>query len=301
MQGEKRFAAFAALIGGVVAVGWSAIFVRWTEMPGVSSAFYRMLIASVVMWGILMVQRGHPRKIDAQVIPLAFLGGVFFAADVGFFNVAVMHTEAGSATFLGNNAPVVVGLLTWAITRKLPSGRFWLALALAVVGGALIVSIDWGRLRSASGADMIAVAASVAFALYLVATERLRTIADTTTIVTLSATASAAALLVFALFGHISLAVPGLHPLLACVGLGIICQVAGYWFLTYALGHLPATVSSVVMLGVAPITAILAYFLFGEAMTPVQLLGGALILAAVWMISHPTGKGEGDRDQGATE
>jgi drug/metabolite transporter (DMT)-like permease len=301
MQGEKRFAAFAALIGGVVAVGWSAIFVRWTEMPGVSSAFYRMLIASVVMWGILMVQRGHPRKIDAQVIPLAVLGGVFFAADVGFFNVAVMHTEAGSATFLGNNAPVVVGLLTWAITRRLPSGRFWLALALAVAGGALIVSIDWGRLRSASGADMMAVAASVAFALYLVATERLRTIADTTTIVTLSATASAAALLVFALFGHISLAVPGFHSLLACVGLGLVCQVAGYWFLTYALGHLPATVSSVVMLAVAPITAILAYFLFGEAMTTIQLLGGALILAAVWMISHPAGRGEGDRDQGATE
>jgi drug/metabolite transporter (DMT)-like permease len=296
MHGDKRALAFAALVGGVIAVGWSAIFVRWTEMPGVASAFYRMLIASVALWVMVLVQRGWRLRIDPGVIPLAALGGVFFAADVGFFNVAVMHTAAGSATFLGNNAPVVVGLLTWAMTRKLPSGRFWMALVTAVVGGALIVSIDWGRLRSASGADTMAVAASVAFALFLLATERLRLIADTTTIVTLSATASTVALLAFAVVGRISLSVPGTHSLLAVVGLGLICQVAGYWFLTYALGHLPATVSSVVMLGVAPVTAILAFFLFGEAMTEVQLFGGGLILAAVWMISHPTNKGTGNRD-----
>jgi drug/metabolite transporter (DMT)-like permease len=84
-----------------------------------------------------------------------------------------------------------------------------------------------------------------------------------------------------------SLAVIGARPLLAAVGLGLICQVGGYTCLTYALGHLPATVSSVVMLGVAPVTAVLAFFLFGEAMTGIQLLGGGLILGAVWLISRP--------------
>ena len=296
MQGEKRMLAFAALIGGVIAVGWSAIFVRWTEMPGVTSAFYRMLIASVALWGIVFAKRGRRLQIPAKVIPLTLLGGVFFAADVGFFNVAVMRTSAGGATFLGNNAPVVVGLLTWAITRKLPSARFWLALVTAVVGGALIVSIDWGKMQAAWTGDLMAVAASVAFAFFLVATERVRAMADTTTIVTLSATASTVALLACALAGHMSLAVDGAGPLLAVLGLGLICQVGGYTCLTYALGHLPATVSSVVMLGVAPVTAILAFFLFGEAMTGIQLFGGGLMLAAGWMISHPTRREQGLRD-----
>lgn len=287
MHREKRVLAFAALIGGVIAVGWSAIFVRWTEMPGVTSAFYRMLIASVALWAIVFAKRGRRLQIPARVIPLTLLGGVFFAADVGFFNVAVMRTSAGGATFLGNNAPVVVGLLTWVITRKLPSGRFWLALVTAVVGGALIVSIDWGKMRAAWTGDLMAVAASVAFAFFLVATERVRAMADTTTIVTLSASASTVALLACALAGHMSLAVIGARPLLAAVGLGLICQVGGYTCLTYALGHLPATVSSVVMLGVAPVTAVLAFFLFGEAMTGIQLLGGGLILGAVWLISRP--------------
>jgi drug/metabolite transporter (DMT)-like permease len=287
MHDDKKILAFAALIVGIISISWSAIFVRWTDMPGVASAFYRVLIASIALWGILLMQRGRLR-IPPRLIPLTALGGIFFAADLGFYNVAVLHTSAGSATFLGNNAPVVVGLVTWFITRKLPATRFWLALVIAIAGGCLIVSIDWIHMRSASSADLLAFFASVCFALYLVATERLRMISDTMTIIALSTTASAIALLVFALLGHISLVVPSVHSLFAVAGLGFICQLTGYFCLTYALGHVPATVSSVVLLAVAPLTALLAFFLFGEAMTVLQLLGGGLILAAVWIITYPT-------------
>jgi drug/metabolite transporter (DMT)-like permease len=285
MHDDKRVLAFAALITGIISISWSAIFVRWTDMPGVASAFYRVLIASIALWVILLVKRRHRLRIPRQLIPLTALGGIFFAADLGFYNVAVLHTSAGSATFLGNNAPLVVGLITWFMTRKLPSARFWLALMIAIAGGCLIVSIDWIHMRSASSADLLAFVASVCFALYLVTTERLRMISDTATIVALSTTASAIALFVFALWENISLTVPGVHPLFAVMGLGFICQLTGYFCLTYALGHVPATVSSVVLLAVAPLTALLAFFLFGEAMTILQLLGGGLILTAVWIIT----------------
>jgi drug/metabolite transporter (DMT)-like permease len=286
MPDDKRILAFAALIAGIISISWSAIFVRWTDMPGVASAFYRVLIASVALWAILLMQKGRRLRIPLQLIPLTAVGGIFFAADLGFYNVAVLHTSAGSATFLGNNAPIVVGLVTWFMTKKLPSARFWLALVVAIAGGCLIVSIDWIHMRSASSADMLAFVASICFALYLVTTERLRMISDTTTIVVLSTTTSAIVLLVFALWGHISLDVPGVHSLFAVAALGFICQLAGYFCLTYALGHVPATVSSVVLLAVAPLTALLAFFLFGEAMTVIQLFGGGLILTAVWIITN---------------
>ena len=277
--------AYAALIAGVISISWSAIFVRWTDMPGVASAFYRVLIASGALWTILLMQRGRRLRIRPQLIPLTALGGIFFAADLGFYNVAVLHTSAGNATFLGNNAPVVVGFVTWFITRKRPSLRFWLALVIAIAGGCLIVSMDWIYVRSASFADLLAFVASICFALYLVTTERLRMISDATTIVALSTPASAIALVAFAFWRHISLVVPTVHSLFAVAGLGFICQLAGYFCLTYALGHVPATVSSVVLLAVAPLTAVLAFFLLGEAMTALQLLGGCLILTAVWIIT----------------
>ena len=286
MLNDKKLIAFAALLAGVVSISWSAIFVRWTNMPGVASAFYRVLIASIVLWAILLMRRGGHFRIPVRLIPLSSLAGIFFAADIGFYNVAVLHTSAGSATFLGNNAPIVVGLATWFLTRKLPSFRFWVALAIALVGACLIVSIDWRHMRSSSSADLMAVVASICFAFYLLTTERLRADSDTATIVALSTTASTVALLVFALCGHTSLAVPGLQSLLAVAGLGLICQMTGYFCLTYALGHVPATVSSIVLLAVAPLTALLAFIFFGEAMTTLQILGGGLILAAVWIIAN---------------
>jgi drug/metabolite transporter (DMT)-like permease len=277
--------AYAGLAVGVVAISWSAIFVRWTQMPGVASAFYRVFFACLALWPLLLFSRAKFVRMDRSTFLLGVLGGAFFAGDIGFYNIAVLHTSAGGATFLGNNAPLVVGLLTWATTRKLPSRRFWTALVTALAGACLIVAGDMRHFGMRSSADILAVIASVCFALYLLVTERLRESCDTSTILALSTTASTVVLLVFAVSARIPLAVPSVASFAALVGLGLVCQLAGYFSLTYALGHLPATVSSVILLAVAPLTALFAFVIFKERMTVVQILGGGLVLVGVWIVS----------------
>jgi drug/metabolite transporter (DMT)-like permease len=284
MPATPRLKAFAALGLGVVSISWSAIFVRWAAMPGIASAFYRVLIASSVLWLLLLARRPFRLPVPRRIVLLSALGGLFFAGDLAGYNIAVLHTSAGNATFLGNNAPLVVGLLSWRLTRRRPSSRFWIALAIASTGALCIVSSDLGR--SSASADALAIFASVCFALYLLVTERVRGLLDTLTLSTLSATACAVSLLALSAATRTSLAVPHLSSLAALVGLGLVCQLAGYFSLTYALGHLPATVSSVTVLAVAPLSALLAYWLFHEPMTPLQLSGGAFILAAVWVVSR---------------
>jgi drug/metabolite transporter (DMT)-like permease len=286
MRTERRFAALCALAGSVIAISWSAIFVRWTTMPGVSSAFYRTLIAAPVLWAVLPLQRASGRRISRVTFWIAVAGGVFFAGDVGFWNTAVMHTSAANATFLSNIAPLFVGLFTWALTRRLPSRRFWIAFLVGAVGSGLIVAADLHLTLTRSSADGLAVLAAICFALYLVITGRLREQHDTGLILALSTTASAATLLVWALAGRLSLVVPGAGPLWALLGLGLVCQVGGYFGLTYALGHLPTTVTSILFLGVAPLTAVFAWIIFGERMTPAEIAGGALILAGLWIVGR---------------
>jgi drug/metabolite transporter (DMT)-like permease len=278
--------AYGTLAIGVVAIAWSAIFVRWAEMPGVTSAFYRMLIGAMVLWPMLLLSKVKLRSVSKNGWMLAVLGGVFFAGDVGLFNTAVMHTSAGSATFLANNSPLLVGLLTWGITRKIPAWRFWVALAIASTGAWLIVWVDAHHAASESAADWLAVGSSVCFAMYLMATERLRKDMDTRVLVTISATASAAALLVLASLAHASLAIPNARSLADLLALGLVCQVLGYFCLTYALGHLPATMTSVVLLTVAPLTALFAFGIFGERMTWLQMVGGLLVIVGVWIVSR---------------
>jgi drug/metabolite transporter (DMT)-like permease len=238
----QRWKAYAALTLGVVAIGWSAIFVRWTAMPGLASAFYRVFFATLLLWPYLLLVRRTRLRIDKRTLVLAGLGGCCFAGDIGLYNIAVLRTSAGSATFLGNNSPLFVGLLTWAITRKLPSTRFWTALATALIGAFCIISVDAHHLGTRSSADMLAVIASACFALYLLFTERLRQTCDTVTLLALSTAASAMALFtICACTQHTLqiLIIPSVPSLLALLGLSLVSQLTGYLCLTYALGHLP--------------------------------------------------------------
>jgi drug/metabolite transporter (DMT)-like permease len=285
MSQKAKVLPLAVLAFGVLSISWSAIFVRWAQMPGIASAFYRLLIASAVVWIILLTQKSQQRAVTRKMLLLASLGGMFFAADVGSYNVAVLNTTAGGATFLGNNAPLVVGLLTWLLTRKLPPRPFWTALLLGSAGAWLIVYVDRVDLPIRSYGDLLACLASVCFALYLVVTERVREQMSTLTLVALSTTASALALFLFAISTKTSLSIPSGSALASLVGLGLVCQLSGYYCLTYALGHLPATITSVFLLAVAPLTAIWAFFFFNERMTLLQWFGGGLILAAVWVVS----------------
>jgi drug/metabolite transporter (DMT)-like permease len=294
MHGKSKLTAFAALAAGVLAISWSAIFVRWTHMPGVASAFYRLFIAAILLWIVLLVKRFPIAHLNGRSILLSSLGGIFFAGDVGLYNVAVLRTAAGSATFLANVSPIFVGLLTWYATRKLPSRRFCTALAIAFAGAFLIVSMDFRSRQTGFSADLLAVMAAICFAGYLFITEHVRGKLDTVILAALSTTASAISLLFFTVCAQVSLTVPGIASLAALIGLGVICQFAGYFCLTYALGHLPATATSIVLLGVAPLTAINARIVFNERMMPLQLLGGGFILIAVWIVSRVPNTGRQD-------
>jgi drug/metabolite transporter (DMT)-like permease len=91
---------------------------------------------------------------------------------------------------------------------------------------------------------------------------------------------------VFALILRVPLAIPDHKTLLALLGLGLVSQLGGYLALTYALGHLPATITSVSLLSQGPLTALLAALLLGEPLTGYQIAGGVLVLVGVGLANR---------------
>jgi drug/metabolite transporter (DMT)-like permease len=217
---------------------------------------------------------------------LGGLAGVFFAFDLGLFNTAVLNTSAANATLLGNNAPVIVGLASWFVFRKRPSAMFWMGLALALIGSAFIVGNDALRHANFGSGDAMAMIASVFFASYLITIERVRSDVDTLTLTTVAVAASAATLLVLCLLLGVPLWGYTTHAWLELIGLGIVSQVGGYLAITYALGHLPATITSVGLLGQAPLTALLAIPLLGEPLIASQIIGGVLVLTGIYVVNR---------------
>jgi len=282
---RRGWAAYLALGIGVICIAWSALFVRWAGVSGPASAFYRALVATIVLvpaW----LWRGRRRPLAARPAALGVLAGVFFAIDLALFNSAVMNTSAANATLLGNNAPILVGLGSWVVFRKRPAAIFWIGLALALVGSACIVGSDALTPAAFGSGDVMAITASVFFAAYLLTIGIVRSEIDTLTLTTVAVAASSAVLLVLCLLLRVPLSGYSTHAWLSLIGLGVVSQVGGYLAITYALGHLPATVTSVGLLGQAPLTALLAIPLLGEPLSASQIIGGVLVLAGIYVVNR---------------
>ena len=64
--------------------------------------------------------------------------------------------------------------------------------------------------------------------------------------------------------------------------LALISQIAGQGFAAYALGHLPAVFSSLVLFFEVLAAVLLAWLIFAEPVSVWQLGGGLLILAGIY-------------------
>ena len=271
---------------------------RWADVPGTASAFYRVLIAGAVLipWWLATKKGDSPlfsqRKGTAysrQAAWVAIAGGVFFALDIALWNTAVMRTQAAVASILGNNTPFFVGILSWVVFHRRPRASFWIGLALSLAGCLAIMSERLWAGSETPGSltgNLMALAASVFFAAYLATTERVRRTMDTLTFNALAIAGSIASLFVICLVLGLPLTGYSMRTWLALAGLGLVSQLMAYYALVYALGHLPATVTSVGLLAQVPGTAALAWLLLGEPLTPMQIAGGVVVLAGIYVVNR---------------
>jgi len=278
--------AYLVLALGVFAIGWSAIFVRWAEVPGWTSAFWRMTIAQLVFVPWALAARGPRRRPSRAAIVAAMIAGAFFATDLAFFNTAVMVSSAANATLLGTNAPIFVALGAWLLYRDRPTPVFWLGFALSFIGMVAIVGLDIVRHPRLGVGDAFAVAGSACYAGYLLYVRRSRQDIDALTFSAISGVTAAATLLVICLAIGTPLHGYPLRSWGAMIGLALVTQVVGHLSVAYSLGRLPVSVTSIALLGQAPITAVLAVPLLGERLSGLQLLGGALVLAGIYVVNR---------------
>jgi drug/metabolite transporter (DMT)-like permease len=134
--------------------------------------------------------------------------------------------------------------------------------------------------------DVLAITASVFFAAYLIVTERVRQSMDTLTFNALAMAGSVAALFIIGASLGLPLAGFSTRTWMALTGLGLISQLVAYYALVYALGHLPATITSVGLLAQIPCTAALAWILLGEPLGAAQLAGGAVVLVGIYVVTR---------------
>ena len=279
-----KFLPYLALVVGALGMAFSAIFVKWAGAPGAVNGVYRMGIAAAVLAIPFGVQARRQRPLSRRHVWLAVLAGLLFAGDLATWNTATLITSAANSTLLANTSPLWVGLGALLLFKEKLRPGFWAGLLLAMTGAMAIFGADYLRHPSLGLGDLLALVAGFFYGSFFLAAQRAREQLSALVAWWISAVASTLALLIAALVLRQPLFGYSLATYLNLAAVALVTQVIAYLCVSYALGHLPASVVSPTLLMQPVLTALLAVPLLGEKLGLPQLVGGALVLAGISIV-----------------
>lgn len=289
-ESRKVTTALVALLAGAVCIGLSPILVRLSEVGPTVTAFYRVWLGLPVMglWMLMQSPRmgskgSAPRP--AREWMLLLLPGVFFAGDLGFWHASIGMTTIANATLLCNLAPIHVTLVSALIFGERFSRTFLFSLLLAISGAAILIGASSGFGGIYVKGDVLALITSLFYAAYLITVGRMRSRHSTITIMFWSSLMAGLVLLV-----PVMIQSGGTLPLPqtlngwgVLITLALVSHLGGQGLIALALAHLSTAFTSVALLLQPVVSALLAWWLFGEALGAWQWLGGMVVMVSIYL------------------
>ncbi|BDA83501.1 membrane protein [Aureimonas sp. SA4125] len=276
-------AALALLVLGAMAMGISPVFVRNSEVSSFASAFWRVALALP----LLLVWARAGRKTAVEPLwaglrrPPILLSGLFFSGDLIFWHLAIAHTTIANATFLACLAPLWVALLSRLTIGEAVSRHTVIGLCICVPGAALLILHSAGSGQWLG--DLYGVLTSFFFGIYFLTIRTARKDLGAGPTTFLSTLVTAIILLAAAMIAGGGFAPDSASGATNLLALGVISHAGGQGLLTIALGVLSASFSSLVIFVEAVAAALFGWLFAGEALVPLQVIGGLLILFGVWI------------------
>jgi len=289
-----------AFFAGIAGISFAAIFVRLAlPAPPVVTGFYRMLFASCAMsaWALVAARtRGARVVMGRRATLLSLAAGACFGTDLALWNTAIVKTSVATATLLVNTTPLTVGLYARVVLGERLSSRFALGALLALSGAALLLGISREDLERTQGA-LLALAAALFYTGYLLFMKAARVRADAAPALLLSSLGATAVLGLYALAGGLPFHGFPASSWAAMAGAAGISQLGGVFGIVWALRYLPATVASVALLSQPVGTALLGWWILGEALSLPQTAGGLTVLVGIALASRGVSASSHRRDK----
>jgi drug/metabolite transporter (DMT)-like permease len=271
----------ALLVLGVTAVSFSSIFIRLAKAPALSVAFYRNAIAAAILLPFAL--RWHSdelRGLTSRQWVTAFLAGALLALHFALWIPSLSYISVGASTVLVTTQPVWVAAFGRALGDRV-SSKAVAGIALSLAGALVIFGRDLGSADFRG--DALAVAGAVAAAGYFVAGRSLRREVSLLTYVGVAYSVCAVILaFVVAIAGQpFSGFEAKAYALFGLMALGP--QILGHTVFNYLLAHVEPGVIAIAVTGEPVGATLLALAFFGEVPPWTAFVGGALILAGIWV------------------
>lgn len=269
---------------GVVAVSFSAIFIRIAEAPSLTIAFYRNAFSALILLPLLLARRrseikGLSREQSAIAAAAAGLLALHFAVWIS----SLSFTTVAASVVLVTSSPIFVAAGERIFFGERTSRSTFVGILIGLVGAAVVSGGDLGLARRAVGGDLLALAGAVAAAGYFIAGRRLRREVSLLTYVGIVYAATAVLLLPMVVLSR--------APLTGFSGMAwtmfglqaLVPQMMGHTIFNYLLKDVDATIVAIAILGEPVGSTLLALAFFGEVPPWTAVAGGVLVLAGIYV------------------
>ncbi len=287
---EERVPPLAGLAVAVVAVSTSAILVRWSTAPSLVKAFYRVAFTVAL---ILPFARGYGddlRALSRRDLASALFAGVALAAHFAVWFESLEWTTVAASVTLVQTQPMFVAAGAWLVLDERLTGRMVGGMTVAVAGVA-VMSLG-GLLGAGLAGDAplygnaLAVVGAVMAAGYVLAGRAIRQRVALVPYVLVVYSACAVVLLALvAANGHAFTGYPASEWLLF-LGMAVGPGLVGHTVINWSLKYLESSVVSVSLLGEPLGSTLLALAAFHEVPGVETVVGGAVVLAGIYVTTE---------------
>ena len=275
--------AMPTLIMGALAIGFSPIFVRLSEIGPIATAFNRVVLALPFFYVMVWLQPKAATRVActrAVLIP-TFIGGVFFACDLCFWHWSIKLTSIANATVLPNFAPVVVVIAAWLLYGERVSRRFVAGLTVAMLGIAVLLGNSFTLSADHFMGDLLGLGTSVFYGGYILAVARARRMASAMFVMAVGGTVSAIILWVVAAAAEGQVWPQTSHGWTIALLQSATVQAGGQALIAASLAHVAAGFGATVLLLQPVVAALIGWVWFDEPLSLWQALGAFAILGGV--------------------
>jgi drug/metabolite transporter (DMT)-like permease len=266
--------------------GWSPTAAVVARLAG--GALVMAVFATIARPGWIREALRHTKTVVLYgVIPIA-------GAQLFYYN-AVAHLSVGVALLLEYTAPIIVVAWVWITTRRRPTNLTLAGVALAVAGIMLVLNVFSEAHINLIGVGW-ALAAAVCAACYFVMSANVSNSSagsEGVNPITLAAAGLVVGTAAVALLGVVGImpltfttndtVIAGLTTswVVPVVALGVVATAVAYTLGIMGISWLRPRFASLVGLSEVMFAVLAAWILLGEAMTAIQAIGGAIVLAGL--------------------
>ena len=291
---DHRRLALLAVAVAVLTWGCSNVVIKGIAVPGLVASFYRLWMSVPLLWAIPLLHPASRARLDRRWLRAATIGGCLFALHQILFFSALKLTTVANVALIGALQPPLVLLVAgrWFGESAAPGAFGWSLVALA--GLALVIAGGAGLHGWSPLGDALAVGNLFAFTAYFLATKRLRDDAGATEYMIGMTSVAALIMTVICVGSGQPLLAPRGWEWAVLLGLALFPGTLGHFLASWAYPHASAFAVSIMFLAVPVVASVGAAVFLDESLGALQLVGGAVVLAAVAavVLSQPARAGE---------